>query len=134
MKLSTHCVYTMRHSDELRRVATTSGSGSFTEHKNWKSGFEIFGRASAKDERISIIFSAAERESGLIYWALLTDIDIEPASENSKVRTTYSFESLRPIEPSPRHSALRLRTGRQLSDSYIRPYAVCETPSFFPAK
>lgn len=133
MKLSTHCVYTMRHSDDLRRIAATSGKGVFTENKSWKSGSEIFGWASAKGERVPIIFSAAERESGLIYWALLTDVDLEPASEDGKVRTTYAFESLRPIEPPQRQSSLRLRTGRQLSDSYIRPYAICETPSFIGA-
>jgi len=129
MRLSPHCVYTMRHSDELTRVGV-SGGATYSENKNWKAGAEIFGRASALGERVPIVFSAAERDSGLIFWALLTDVDVQPRAGDDQPQATYAFESLQPIEPALPQSTLRLRAGRPLSDAYIRPYAICETPSF----
>jgi hypothetical protein len=77
---------------------------------------------------MAIVFAGAhDVEPGLIYWAIIEDITIN--EENLSTICTYT--SLRPISPPKRLSALRLvKSGRQLSDADIRPYRICQTPSF----
>jgi hypothetical protein len=79
-----------------------------------------------------VMFSAAEADSGLIYSAVLTDVVVDSGGPDSAgPETRYSFEGLRPIEPARRLSELRKRSdGKPLSDEFIRPYAIVETPSF----
>jgi hypothetical protein len=72
-----------------------------------------------------VIFSGADIDTGLIYWAKIEDITFDDE------RTSCSYSDLRGIEPPRPLSALRLRKGnRQLSDNLIRPYAICYTPTF----
>ena len=74
-----------------------------------------------------ILFSAADRDSGVIYWATIDDIAINDETS----RTICSYSNLREIKPPKPRSTLRLRTGdRPLSDDLIRPYAICHTPGF----
>jgi hypothetical protein len=77
---------------------------------------------------MAIVFADADdTEPGLIYWAIIEDITIN--EEN--LSTTCTYTNLRPISPRQPLSALRLlKSGRQLSDADIRPYRICQTPSF----
>lgn len=77
---------------------------------------------------MAIVFAGADHtEPGLIYWAIIEDITINEV--NLSAICTYA--NLRPINPLKRLSALRLlKSGRQLSDADIRPYRICQTPSF----
>lgn len=75
--------------------------------------------------QMPLIFSSAEAATGLIYWALVVEIDVDDGT------TTCRYSELRPIEPPGPLPALRLRSsGLSMSDNYIRPYAICHTPTF----
>ena len=80
-----------------------------------------------------ILFSAAEADAELIYAAILTDIVVEAGDPDAGIgpSTTHSFTGLHAISPSRPLSSLRKRDGKPLSDSFIRPYAIVETPSSF---
>jgi hypothetical protein len=125
--LSSYCIHTIRHSEELRRQADEGGGHTLTEHKNWKTGSQLWAEAERSGERMPIVFSGADVSTGLIYWATIDDITVDDETP----LTTCSYSNLRAIEPAKPLSALRLRVGgRQLSDDLIRPYAICHTPSF----
>ena len=122
---SKHAIYTMRHSSELGYIHTSGGSGTFVERKSWRTGLDLFRQAQSAGLSMPVIFSAAEEDSGLIYYARLTAVELD----EDRGTTSYSFADLLKIEPARPKSALKLiSTGNNLSDDYIRPYAVCETP------
>jgi hypothetical protein len=76
---------------------------------------------------MSVIFASADITDRLIYYAMLKDIEINEANST----TVYEFIGLQQIMSQLPLSALKLRsTNRPLSDYYIRPYAICHTPSF----
>jgi hypothetical protein len=124
-RLSTYCIHTLRHSDELRAQRSAGGRHELTERKLWVTGRQLWAEALRSGERMPVIFSGADIYTGLIYWAVIDDIAF--ADE----KTSCSYSDLREIEPPPPLSALRLRKGnRQVSDNLIRPYAICYTPGF----
>jgi hypothetical protein len=136
IKLAECCIYTMRHTSDLQRVASEDGAGAFFENKAWVTGSRLFGQAHAVGERLPIVFSAAEDWSGLIFWGVLTGVSVDSGDTDlgRKPRTDYSFEQLRPIEPSRPLSDLTLANARRpLSNESIRPYAICLTPPWLHA-
>lgn len=118
-------IYTMRSRNDLDYIFSNGGRGEFSEKKPWRKGKELFNEALSEDKRMPILLSAAEEESGLIFFGILESIAIDPSNKN----TTYSFSDLRRI-PNPKPlSSLTLRsTGKPISNNYIRPYAICTTP------
>lgn len=130
-QLAATCIYTMRHSDDLARCARSGGAGEFQERRAWVTGSALFTASVAAGETMPILFSAADNDSGLIYWAHLDRVEVEANDDDGNGSTTYTFSDLAAIAPARPLSALRLRrTGKPLSDNYIRPYAICQTPSF----
>jgi len=126
-QLSDFAIYTIRNSRELEKAHKSGGKCQFTEKKKWVEGLGLLEQAKRSDRQLPIIFAAAETitSSGLIYWALITDLK---TSENS---TTVSFENLQPFDSQRQLSSLKLkRTGKPLSDNFIRPLAYVHTPSF----
>lgn len=72
-----------------------------------------------------ILFSAAEANTGIIYWAIIESIDV------NQNETTCHYCNLIPITPERKRSELQRRAeNRPLSDDLIRPYAICWTPRF----
>jgi hypothetical protein len=125
-----YCIYTMRHSAELDRAYRSGGGGTFEEGRAWVTGSRLFEEAQRHGLRMPIIFSAAERDSGLIYFGFLESVKLDE-TEEGEAKTTDTFRDLRPIsEPSPKSILILKNTGSPLSEQYIRPYAVCETPTF----
>ena len=125
--LSSFCVYTMRHSAELDAQIKTSGPHVLRERKAWTTGHRLWGQARRAGQVMPVVFSGAENDTGLIYWATINDIRID---EITRV-TTCIYSGLKPITPARPKSSLRLRTGdRLLSEDFIRPYAICHTPPF----
>jgi hypothetical protein len=125
--LSSFCVYTMRHSAELHAQAKTGGPYVLTEGKAWTTGHLLWDQAHRSGERMALIFSAAEDDTGLIYWAAIDHITIDEEDR----ATTCTYSNLKAIIPVRPQSSLRLRsTGRPLSEGFIRPYAICHTPAF----
>ncbi len=122
-RLSAFCIYTIRRSSDLDERFKEGGTGTFTEQKEWKSGMELLDEARATGKELPIIFAAGESIAGLAFWAIITDLRVEPG------RTTYSFERLTRIKSEPPLSLLKVRsTGDPLPNNFIRPYAICHTP------
>jgi hypothetical protein len=123
--LLTSCVYTIAHVDKLRGIANGDGRGTLTEAKPWTSGLKLLERANEEGVDLPILFADATDCSRLLFWAVLTKIDITPDG------TRYRFERLRPLprNRSPQDLVL-LSSGRPIAPGYIRPYALCETPDF----
>ncbi len=77
-----------------------------------------------------IVFGAAERDSGIVYWGLPTFAVIRKSEEHGWL-TEFKVTELKPAPGEPPKSTLTLlSSGKQLSDKYIRPYAICLTPDF----
>ena len=126
-KLSEFSIYTIRDSRELERIYKDTGKGQFTEKRKWVEGLNLFEQSKRTNTKLPIIFAAAETtvSSGLIYWALITDLSL---SEDS---TVVSFANLQPITSHLPLSSLKLKsTGALLSDNFIRPLAYVHTPNF----
>ena len=122
--LSSFCIYTMRHSAEFHAQAKTSGAYVLTEGKAWTTGHLLWGQARRSGELMPLIFSAAEADLGLIYWATIDDITIDEEDRT----TVCAYSNLKAITPTRPQSSLRLRsTGRLLSEDFTRPYAICHT-------
>jgi hypothetical protein len=117
----------MRHSAKLHAQVKTSRAHVLTEGKAWATGHLLWDQARRSGEVMALIFSAAEDDAGLIYWATIDDITI---GEDDRT-TICTYSNLKPITPARTQSSLRLRsTGRPLSEDFIRPYAICHTPAF----
>jgi hypothetical protein len=118
-----HCIYTIRHSRDLEDCYANDGRGQFEERREWKTGKRLLDDAHRSGMRLPIIFAPAENTRRLFGWALIDDI--VPGTT-----TRYSFSELRPFADRPAKSTLKTaRDGKRLSKSFIRPYAICETPS-----
>ncbi len=74
-----------------------------------------------------VIFASADVTEKLVYYATLSDVQIDETGGMTK----YEFTHLKPIEGDLPLSSLKLRsTNQPLSDNFIRPYAICITPAF----
>lgn len=124
--LSGFCIYTMRHSAELHAQMAKGGPHVLTEGKAWVTGQQLWDQARRSGEIMPLVFSGADEETGLIYWAAIDDIAID-----ERTRTRCSYSDLRPITPARPKSSLRLKaTDKPISAALIRPYAICHTPAF----
>ena len=128
-QLSDDAIYTMRHSRELE-LGFTAGKGSLLEHQAWTTGQKLFAEAAREGRRLAIVFSAAEADSGLIFWGVVDRIHVA-RHDDGTAETRCDYSGLTRIEPARPLSALTLKSKRRpLSDNYIRPYALCVRPSF----
>jgi hypothetical protein len=125
--VSPFCIYSIRQQHDLDEAYRAGGSSGFTEHKVWKTGQRLFLEAEKHGQRMPVIFASADVTDKLLYYAVLSNLVIDEASST----TSYQFNHLEPVMGELPLSSLRLRsTNRPLSDDYIRPYAICHTPSF----
>jgi hypothetical protein len=123
----------MRHTRDLEAICRTGGRGTFTEGRKWKTVANWMQQVSPTGVQIPIIFGAAEDWSGLVFHAVLKAIEFDESIIN-KPKTIYTFSGLTPIQPHKKFSSLTLlKQRRPLSDTFIRPYALCLTPDFVMA-
>jgi hypothetical protein len=121
------CVYTIKHSDDLRATLAKGGRDAYKERKKWKRAKQLLDSAKRAGQRLPIIFAPAEETSHLFAWALLDDV------VPGKI-TTYSFSELRRFRKRPVKTKLRkARNGEPLASGFIRPYAICNTLPFLRA-
>jgi hypothetical protein len=117
----------MLHKGKVDDFFRSVGKGKAEEKKIWREGERLYSEAQKMGERMPIVFSAADVDSGLIYYAMLEDVEID----SDDATTKYQFVELKIIEnPLPRRTLKLKSSGRQMSDKNIRPYAICHTPSF----
>ena len=128
--ISPFSIYTIRHSRQLAEIFASGGTGQHTEKKRWTSAQGILDAAKRSGQRLPVIFAAAETIDGLLYSAIVTDLHIEDRGPFD-ASTTITFTDMKRIAGKPPLSSLRLKSsGQPLSDSYIRPYAICHTPDY----
>lgn len=121
-----HCIYTMKKSENLEYCYVNGGFGKYSESKSWRTGYKLLLEAKRQNKIMPIVFSAAEEASGMIFVAFLENIILQ---EDQKEKTIYSFKSMiRLKNPKPLSSLILKNTNKPLSDNYIRPYAICYTP------
>jgi hypothetical protein len=125
--VSQYCIYTMLHKQKLAEIFRSGGVGEAKEKKVWKEGQRLFLEAQKNEERMPVVFNAADTGGGLIYYAFLAAVEIDKDDSS----TTYKFTQLTKLEDKLPLSSLKLKsTNQPLSNDYIRPYAICYTPSF----
>jgi hypothetical protein len=118
------CVYTIKHSDDLRATLAKGGCDTYTERKSWTRAKQLLDSAKRSGQRLPIIFAPAEETFHLFAWALLNDV--VPGST-----TDYSFSELRLFAVQPLKTTLvKARDGEPLAEKFIRPYAICKTPPY----
>jgi hypothetical protein len=124
MRLSSSCIYAIKHTRTLADDFE-AGAGRLLSGKRWVSGDRLLTQARAAGEVVPLVLAAADSDAqGLLYWAVIDDIDLGVDS------TACSYSTMRRIDGRPL-SALRVQSTRKpLPDSFRRSYAICETPSF----
>ena len=130
-KISHYCVYTIRDTQALESVyRNEGGNGTFEESKTWAEGSRLFDDARRNRELMPILFAAAEKEGGLLFYAVLDSVEVKYADLGMPT-TVYSFTGLTPLkEERPKSSLIKKSDGKPLSNEYIRPYSVCLTLDF----
>jgi hypothetical protein len=125
--LSRFCIYTILHTETLNKIFRDGGDGKAKENTKWKEGQRLFLEAQKNDLQMPIVFAAADVEGGLLYSAILMDVQVDEEESS----TTYKFTRMKPLADKPSRSLLILKSSsKALSEDYIRPYAICYTPSF----
>ena len=115
----------MKNSKELQTAYSNNVQNTFIEKQLWRTGYKEFLESRKERKEMFIIFSMAEENSGIAYIGLLQDIFID----EEKKLTKYSFIMLSKLKsPKPLSKLHLLKTGKSLSDDYIRPYAVVKLP------
>ena len=150
MILAPYCFCTIVTKRSLTPIHEAgSDAGSFKDRHPWHVAKQLLQKARGSEQRIAILF-AVEETHCLSEWALIRDIDVATYS-GQKFETACTFDSLRPVNPifeqldsvvllpsaeqRHRESVEPIRHYRQHLDLlHIRPYAICETPSFMYAE
>jgi hypothetical protein len=102
------CIYTIKHSDDLRATLNAGGHDTYKEGKKWARAKRLLKDAKRVGKRLPVVFAPAEATRHLFAWALLDDVN---ASEES----TYTFSELQLFDPRPLKTTLkRHRTASHL--------------------
>jgi hypothetical protein len=116
------CVYTIKHSDDLRASQNKGGADTYTEKKRWVRVQRMLD--SARDARVPIVFAPAEGTAYLFAWALLDKVVV------GEETTEFTFSDLRLIKSrKPKSLLVKDSEGEPLDSQFIRPYAICRTPA-----
>jgi hypothetical protein len=123
--LSRYCIYTLCNTERLGEAYKNTRSGEFQENRQWVTGKQLLLEAQDNDEQMLVLFAAAEIASGVIYYAILETVEIDPETRV----TRYAFAGLTPLDEELPKSSLRKKSdNKPLSENDIRPYRICFTP------
>jgi hypothetical protein len=123
--LSESCIYTIVHRKRLQDAARADGRGRFHEAKPWTTGAKLLLKARAVGKIVPILFADATDCTRLLYWGVLSDVNIDETG------TTFSVEAIASLgrDHTPQDLVLR-SSGKRIAPNFIRPYAICHTPEF----
>lgn len=123
--LTDYCVYTIVEGKRLARIAKEGSSARFEEFKSWTTASKLWQKARLTDRAMPVLFGDAADCSQLLYWGLLTDVHIQDGV------TRFAVDRMRRVggKHAPQELVLR-SSGKKIAPDFIRPYALCETPSF----
>jgi hypothetical protein len=129
-ELSDSCIYTIVSAKTLAKASARGGAATFTEKKAWVTGYDLWQKAVAQNLGMPILFADAADCSRLLCWGLLTRVQFD-----DRTSTNYTVDRVRKL--SGRHSPQELllrSTGKRIAPGFIRPYAICVTPSFLEGR
>jgi hypothetical protein len=116
-------VYTIRHIDKLR-ADIRNGGGEATEARRWVGAADLLHRAQSSNRSMPILFADSTDCSNLVCWALIEKIEVEGKG------TRYRFDHVLPLKGRTPQELILRSTGKTIAAKFIRPYAICRTPSF----
>jgi hypothetical protein len=123
--LSDRCVYTIAHRDKLEAALGRAEPVTLRESRRWKAAADIVRSEEEVGRDVPILFADAADCSVILYAALLREVSIDALG------TEYTFERLTRLRGRHRPQDLRLlKNGRNIAPGFIRPYALCRTPTF----
>jgi hypothetical protein len=129
-EFSDTCIYTIVSAKTLAEASVCGDAATFTEKKTWVTGYALWQKAVAVNLRMPIVFADAADCSRLLYWGLLTHVEVD-----NGVSTKYTVDRVRKLPGSHSPQELTLRsTGKKIALGFIRPYAICVTPSFLEGR
>jgi hypothetical protein len=117
------CVYTIISPEKFLNAAAHEGPTTFTESKAWVTGAKLLQEADRAGLEMPILFGDATKCSRLLGWGVLQQLTVGEGTE-------FVVRDVRPLR---RHSTQELvlkSTRRKIAPGFIKPYALCFTPSF----
>ena len=123
--LAKSCVYTILQPDKLAEAASLRGPSTFVVGQRMVAAATLHHNARQSGQDVAIVFGDATDCSRLVYWGLLTAIDVGEADTHYTVFPVHPLNSDR----SPQELILRV-TGEPIAPGFIRAYAICGTPEF----
>ena len=122
---SDYCIYTIRDGEDLACAARKGGQAKFTQRRAWVTGLRLWLEAQQVRKAMPVVLGDATDCSRLLYWGVLSAVELGDR------KTTFTVKCLRRFPESHKPQELVLRsTGRPIGAKFIRPYAICRTPSF----
>jgi hypothetical protein len=120
--MAAHCIYTIRHSNLIRRFFESAGPFSIdTKKKSWTSGKELIADARRQGKVPILLFAPAEDTTDVVAYGELVSIKIGR-------RNLCTFKNVRYLPKAFKKSQLRKRNGEMIPRDFIRDYAICRTP------
>ena len=125
---SDFCIYTIVHGELLEEAARKGGSKLFSEGKPWVTGYNLWLKSKKDGTKMPVLLGDAVNCDILLYWGILTKVQLKGKG------TRFTVDRVRELEEihSPQELVLR-STGKRIAPNFIRPYAICFTPSFLEA-
>lgn len=123
--LTEYCVYTIKDPTLLADAASSGVSVTFSESKRWVTGHSLWKEAESENLAMPVLIGDAADCSRLLYWGLLTKVELTESGTNFTVDRVRQLDKLH----TPQELELR-STGELIADNFIRPYAICKTPDF----
>jgi hypothetical protein len=129
------CVYTVLHSDSLKRFYKDGRAGKFIEGKPWTAAKQLLESAKRDGLQVPIMFAGAEQIQELLYHGILTKVEIKKAADG-KSKSVIRVVDLKPFRrPRPDKTDLIVESsGNSLSQNHIKTYVLCQTPEFVVGK
>lgn len=127
--ITDYCAYTIVDGKRLARLAQKGLASRFEERKPWATASTLWHKARLADRAMPVLFGDAADCSRLLYWGLLTDVQIQDGA------TRFTVDRVRKLggKHAPQELVLR-SSGKKIAPGFIRPYAICETPLFVNSK
>jgi hypothetical protein len=119
------CIYTTKKKADLISAIHGCGKDTYSIKTRMVSAVSLLERCKRRGLALPIIISDAAICMNLIAHGFLTSVVVGEGGTN------YTFENLKRIRGSHKLSDLRLvSSGKNISEDYIRPYAICYRPLF----
>jgi len=119
------CVYTIVDGKELDRRFNKREASPFKEKKRWVTAGKKWLKGRSENMSMPVLFGDAAHCSRLLYWGLLTDLEVQDDG------TSFTVDYLRKLNGRRKTQDLVLQsTGKKIAPGFIKPYAICYTPQF----